>query len=402
MSFLSSSVLHQLLLLLVCAYNVLSHKTTHSCWWWCLASFCCLMLVLLLCSPVGHSWLQSLQVSLPQGASVRNSIILARSASPAEQCPVQLHLRAGVPVVGRLPGKMIQLQPLSDSMTISLVPHPSLSHSNMVPLSGTGGQMATEPSSCLPAAAGEAGSRAMQLVCAQCSYTCNCRRHLPCSCPQSQPLRHFWASQCFHSRCTPHQKRSWQEWPLLNENYLFEDADPTRNPGPGQPAASPAALVGWWRYLSCMETIPSWARHPLILSVSAYQKSISKQPGMPLKFRQHQPLPEGSVSHSLTPVQCFLSFPARNLSLVSVFLPLPWLARLYQPPQRSGKDQEVCQLFTLQDFLWRDFWEKDLKTCPLEQWLFKDVRVKERVTDFRHMMLFPWLPYHLSSSSYIL
>lgn len=72
------------------------------------------------------------------------------------------------------------------------------------------------------------------------------------------------------------------------------------------------------------------------------------------------------------------------------------------PGKAPGRTKKFSSCLLCQDLLWRDLWERDLETCPLEQWLFWGARLRERAADCRWMMFFPWLHHHLSSSSYIL
>lgn len=95
-------------------------------------------------------------------------------AVPAPGCPSPCpHLPGqecqpsrAVPGAG-LPGRTKRLQPPSDSRTLSPVPQPPPSRSNTVPCPCTSGQTATGPGSPPSAPAGEAGGRAVRLVCAQ-------------------------------------------------------------------------------------------------------------------------------------------------------------------------------------------------------------------------------------------
>lgn len=72
------------------------------------------------------------------------------------------------------------------------------------------------------------------------------------------------------------------------------------------------------------------------------------------------------------------------------------------PGKAPGRTKKFSSCLLFQDLLWRDLWERDLETCPLEQWLFWGARLRGRAADCRRMMFFPWLHHHLSSSSYIL
>lgn len=165
MSFSPLSFLHLLLLLLGCVYNVY------------FASLCHLLLFLLFCSQVDHPQLQS----APTGC-----LCLCHHL-PGQECQHNWAVPGpALPVGGRPCGGRA---PKEDSMSPA-------SHLNMVLCSCTDDQMATEPRPLL-SAAGEVGTRAVCLMWAQCSHTCSCRRCLPCSCPQTQSLCHFGASQYF-------------------------------------------------------------------------------------------------------------------------------------------------------------------------------------------------------------
>lgn len=93
------------------------------------------------------------------------------------------------------------------------------------------------------------------------------------------------------------------------------------------------------------------AQNQLILSVGTCQISISEHAQC---VPENQTAPASptrlALSHSLTPVWGFLSFPERNLSLISVFLSLSWLPQLYLSKQRSREDEEVFQFSTLSVF----------------------------------------------------
>lgn len=110
-----------------------------------------------------------------------------------------------------------------------------------------------------------------------------------------------------------------------------------------------------------------------------------------------------ALSHSLTPVWCFLSFPDRNLCHSSVFsYPCLGFHNCICPNEDPGRTKNFSSFLLFQDLLWRDLWKRDLETCLLEQWLFQHARLRECAAEFRQMLFFPWLHRYLSSSSYSL
>lgn len=97
-----------------------------------------------------------------------------------------------------------------------------------------------------------------------------------------------------------------------------------------------------------------------------------------------------ALSHSLTPVWCFLSFPDRNLCHSSVFsYPCLGFHNCICPNEDPGRTKNFSSFLLFQDLLWRDLWKRDLETCLLEQWLFQHARLRECAAEFRQMLLFP-------------
>lgn len=144
------------------------------------------------------------------------------------------------------------------------------------------------------------------------------------------------------------------------------------------------------------------AQNQLILSVGTCQISISEHAQC---VPENQTAPASptrlALSHSLTPVWGFLSFPERNLSLISVFLSLSWLPQLYLSKD-PGRTKKFSSFLLFQYLLWRDLWKREFETCLLQHWLFQHTSLRECAADFRQMMFFPWLHHYLFSSSYSL
>lgn len=193
------------------------------------------------------------------------------------------------------------------------------------------------------------------------------RRRLPSSRPRTQPLCHFWASQGFpQPLCTASEKILagmvfvWMQTlcskvliPLGTQ--ALASRLPPRCPDTHRsisPSQACSVYPGWLMVLRESHGADSLLGQAPANSVCEYVPEIY--------FWAAWRAPESQTAPaSRTRLALFQSYPGlmcsefprqKSLSLVSVFLPLPWLPHLYQPRQSSREDQEVFQLSPLPRF----------------------------------------------------